>query len=136
MEDLVNSLNNVFGGLLAMDRPVVDRMGLTGKYDIRLRTAMEVQIHAVGVRLKACAQTGQDAVFCRRARGRKRTSQWQGGCGTSSEGVYDSHASIQLPVTQVLRVHGVRSQSFGSRQNRRVPIGNLESLGLLNRDPH
>ena len=54
----------------------------------------------------------------------------------SMEGVYDAHASISLAVTQVFRVDGVGPQRFGSRQNSRVPIGDRESLGLLDRDPH
>ena len=54
----------------------------------------------------------------------------------SMEGVYDSHASISLPVTQIFRVDRVGSERFGSRENGRVPIGNRESLGLLDRNPH
>jgi len=52
------------------------------------------------------------------------------------EGVYYSHASILLPVTQIFRVDRVGSERFGSRQNSRVRIGDRESLGLLDRDPH
>ena len=52
------------------------------------------------------------------------------------EGVYDSHTSISLPVTQIFGVDRVSSKRFGSRQNSGVPIGDRESLGLLDRDPH
>ncbi|SPE28590.1 hypothetical protein SBA6_1100036 [Candidatus Sulfopaludibacter sp. SbA6] len=54
----------------------------------------------------------------------------------SIEGVYDSHASISLPITQVLGVDGVGAKRLGGDQDGRVPIGNCESLGLLDRDPH
>ena len=47
----MNSLNGLFGGSLAMDRPVVDRTQLTGKYNIQLRTAMEAQIDNFGHRV-------------------------------------------------------------------------------------
>jgi hypothetical protein len=54
----------------------------------------------------------------------------------SSEGVYDSHASILLPVTQVFGVDGVGSKRLGGGEDGCVPIGNCESLGLLDRDSH
>jgi len=50
IEDLMKSLNGVFGGSLAMDRPVVDRTQLTGRYNIQLRTAMEAPIDGFGHR--------------------------------------------------------------------------------------
>lgn len=39
MEDLTNSLNRIFGGPLMLDRTVVDRTNLTGKYNAHLITA-------------------------------------------------------------------------------------------------
>jgi len=53
-----------------------------------------------------------------------------------NEGVYNSHTSVSLPMTQVFGIDRVRSERFGSRQNSRVPIGDRESLGLLDRNPH
>jgi uncharacterized protein (TIGR03435 family) len=41
METLTNVLNGVFGGQLAVDRPVVDRTSLPGNYNAHLRTAIE-----------------------------------------------------------------------------------------------
>ena len=46
----MNSLNGVFGGRLRVDRPVVDRTHLTGRYDIRLRTEVEAQPNDFGGR--------------------------------------------------------------------------------------
>jgi uncharacterized protein (TIGR03435 family) len=43
IEDLMNSLNGVFGGRLKLDRPVVDRTHLTGRYLIELRTEIETR---------------------------------------------------------------------------------------------
>ncbi|HEY7854802.1 MAG TPA: M56 family metallopeptidase [Terriglobales bacterium] len=39
---LVNMLNNRYGGPLQLDRPVVDRTGLTGRYDMLFRTELVV----------------------------------------------------------------------------------------------
>jgi hypothetical protein len=52
------------------------------------------------------------------------------------EGGCDTHASISLPVIQILRVDRFGSQRLGKRQKSRVAIGDGESLGLLDRDPH
>jgi len=41
IEDLTNVLNRAFGGPLAVDRPVVDRTNLTGRYNAHLRTARQ-----------------------------------------------------------------------------------------------
>ena len=41
LETLTNVLNRVFGGPLAVDRPVVDHTNLTGKYNAHLRTVRE-----------------------------------------------------------------------------------------------
>jgi uncharacterized protein (TIGR03435 family) len=41
MEQLTNSLNQVFGGPRMVDRIVVDRTNLTGKYNAHLRTARQ-----------------------------------------------------------------------------------------------
>jgi len=41
MEVLINVLNRAYGGPLAVDRPVVDRTNLTGKYNAHLRTARQ-----------------------------------------------------------------------------------------------
>jgi uncharacterized protein (TIGR03435 family) len=51
IEVLMSSLNNVYGGTLNVDRPVVDRTNLTGKYDIYLRTEMEVEADENGRRV-------------------------------------------------------------------------------------
>jgi uncharacterized protein (TIGR03435 family) len=48
--ELVRSLNNVFGGRLSVDRPVLDRTHLTGKYDMQLRTEMETHTDDFGRR--------------------------------------------------------------------------------------
>lgn len=52
MSQLVNTLNNVFGGIMAVDRPVVDRTRLTGRYDMQLQTAMEIQSDDAGRRTR------------------------------------------------------------------------------------
>jgi len=54
----------------------------------------------------------------------------------SNEGVYDSHAPISPPMTQVFGVDGVGSQRLGGGEDRRVPIGNSVSLGMLDSDSH
>ena len=41
MDELMNSLNGVYGGRLNLDRPVVDRTSLTGHYNMQLRTEIE-----------------------------------------------------------------------------------------------
>jgi uncharacterized protein (TIGR03435 family) len=43
VQNLVNSLNNTFGGRLSLDRPVVDRTHLTGNYNIHFQTEIETQ---------------------------------------------------------------------------------------------
>ncbi len=43
VKELINSLNNVFGGILKLERPIVDRTQLAGNYDIRFQTAVEIQ---------------------------------------------------------------------------------------------
>jgi uncharacterized protein (TIGR03435 family) len=48
--ELVRSLNNVFGGRLRVDRPVLDRTHLTGNYDMHLRTEMETHADPFGGR--------------------------------------------------------------------------------------
>jgi len=50
MTDLMNTLNNVFGARLSLDRPVVDRTHLTGRYNMQLRTDMETQTDDSGHR--------------------------------------------------------------------------------------
>ncbi|MGH9482278.1 MAG: TIGR03435 family protein, partial [Terriglobales bacterium] len=50
MDELVNSLNGVYGGRLHLDRPVVDRTGLTGRYAMVLQTEMDRQADAAGGR--------------------------------------------------------------------------------------
>jgi uncharacterized protein (TIGR03435 family) len=48
--DMLNTLNNAYGGRLSVDRPVVDRTHLTGKYNIQLRTEIETQTDDSGRR--------------------------------------------------------------------------------------
>ena len=50
LEGLLKSLNSVFGGRLHLDRPVVDRTHLTGRYNIQLRTEIESQTDDSGRR--------------------------------------------------------------------------------------
>jgi len=50
IEGLMNTLNNVFGAKLSLDRPVVDRTHLTGSYNIQLRTEFEIQTDDSGRR--------------------------------------------------------------------------------------
>ena len=50
VQELVNSLNGVFGGRLNVDRPVVDRTNLMGSYNIQLRTTIERQADDFGRR--------------------------------------------------------------------------------------
>jgi len=52
----------------------------------------------------------------------------------SRKGVDDSHESISLPVVLVFGVDRVGSERFSGREDGCVPIGDLESLGLLDGD--
>jgi uncharacterized protein (TIGR03435 family) len=47
---LLDSLNGMYGGRLSLDRPAIDRTGLSGRYEIRLRTAMESRTDDLGHR--------------------------------------------------------------------------------------
>jgi uncharacterized protein (TIGR03435 family) len=57
---LVTVLNGVFGGILRLDRTVVDRTQLTGRYDIRLRTEMEIQTDDFGRRTSQLPNLSRD----------------------------------------------------------------------------
>jgi uncharacterized protein (TIGR03435 family) len=46
--DLANALNGVFGGILKLDRIVIDRTRLTGRYDIHFRTERETEADDFG----------------------------------------------------------------------------------------
>ena len=48
----MNTLNNVFGAKLSLDRTVVDRTHLTGNYNFELRTEMEIQTDDLGRRTR------------------------------------------------------------------------------------
>jgi uncharacterized protein (TIGR03435 family) len=48
VQNLMNSLNNAFGGRLSLDRPVVDRTYLTGNYNIQFRTEIETETGDAG----------------------------------------------------------------------------------------
>jgi uncharacterized protein (TIGR03435 family) len=48
VQSLINTLNGVFGGIVKLDHTVVDRTQLTGRYDIQLRTEMEIQTDDFG----------------------------------------------------------------------------------------
>jgi uncharacterized protein (TIGR03435 family) len=50
VQQMTNKLNGVFGGKLAVDRPIVDRTNLKGNYDIYLRTGIETQTDDAGRR--------------------------------------------------------------------------------------
>jgi uncharacterized protein (TIGR03435 family) len=50
MTELTDSLNGVYGGRLGMDRTVVDHTGLTGNYNMQLRTDIDSQTDDSGRR--------------------------------------------------------------------------------------
>jgi len=60
VKELINSLNGVFGGILKLERPVVDRTQLTGRYDIQLRTEMEIQTDDFGRRTQRLPDLNRD----------------------------------------------------------------------------
>lgn len=49
---LVDALNDVYGGRLSVDRPVVDGTKLVGRYDLHLRTAVVREENDFGVRFR------------------------------------------------------------------------------------
>jgi uncharacterized protein (TIGR03435 family) len=57
---LVNALNGVYGGILKLDRVVVDRTGLTARYEIHLKTSLEVQADDFGHRVQLLPNLTRD----------------------------------------------------------------------------
>jgi uncharacterized protein (TIGR03435 family) len=60
LKELINSLNGVFGGILKLERPIVDRTQLTGKYDIQFQTAVELQTDDFGRRTQQLPDLSRD----------------------------------------------------------------------------
>jgi uncharacterized protein (TIGR03435 family) len=60
VKDMINALNGVFGGIVRLDRTVVDRTRLTGKYDIQLRTEMDTQADDFGRRASQLPNLSRD----------------------------------------------------------------------------
>ncbi len=59
-KDLITVLNGVFGGILKLERPIIDRTQLAGRYDIHLETAIEIQTDDFGKRTQQLPNLSRD----------------------------------------------------------------------------
>jgi uncharacterized protein (TIGR03435 family) len=60
VKDLTDQLNGVFGGILKLERPVVDHTQLTGKYNMQLQTVVEIQTDDFGRRTQQLPALSRD----------------------------------------------------------------------------
>jgi uncharacterized protein (TIGR03435 family) len=60
MKELITVLNGVFGGILKLERPIIDRTQLAGRYDMQLQTAIEIQTDDFGKRIQHLPNLSRD----------------------------------------------------------------------------